>query len=57
MMYRLLINNMIKKQGFYKVKYCGNGVFLFRHGVVARKFDSYKECYNFLKTMKWLELM
>lgn len=56
-MYKLLVNHYIKRQGFYEIKNWGKTVIIYRNHQVVRKFDSYKECYKFLKMMAWLELI
>lgn len=56
-MYKLLVKYIINKQGFYHIKNQDETVVIYRNHQVVRKFNSYKECYKFLKMMKWLELI
>lgn len=57
MLYKLLVNNYIKKQGLYNIKKCGDSIILYRHNEATRRFNNWEECYNFLKMMRWLELI
>ena len=56
-MYKLLVNNFINRKGTYKVKVVGGKILLYNHNKPSRVFNNYKECYDHLKMLNYLELI
>lgn len=57
MLYQLISKYYITKSKKYKAEVVNGKVLLYRHGDLVRGFESWEECYRFLKLIHYMELL